>query len=86
MTDSCTNCARLESELASARREIERLNRQVRRLRQVIRMARAACLKWLAQTRAVLSRKSGVPRGMWAFARGAHQVAARLLAILSSGG
>ena len=82
----CLNCARLEIELAAARREIERLRRQVRRLQQVIQMARAACVKWLAQTRTILSKKSGVPRGMWAFARGAHEVAVRLLGILSQGG
>ncbi len=92
MSDSCAGCglqgevARLQAQVAQLQRENERLRRHIERLRRVIRMARAACLKWLEQTREILSQKSGVPRGMWAFARGAHQVAVQLLAILSSGG
>jgi hypothetical protein len=93
VSDACTNCAhlqaqvdRFQAELAAAMREIERLRRKTERLQRVIRLAWAACQKWLAQTDEVLAQKSGVSRGEWAFARGAHEVAKRLLAILSMGG
>lgn len=86
MSDSCQNCAKLAGELARAKREGQELRRAVRRLRRVIALARAACAQWLAQTQGVLSKRSGVPRGTWAFALGAHEVARRMLAILNSGG
>ena len=86
MGEGCSNCAQLESKLAAARREIERLQARIKRLQRVIQLARAACLQWIEQTREVLAQKNGVPRGQWAFAKGAYAVAVRLLAILSSGG
>lgn len=86
MADSCSNCAQLESELASARREIQTLRYKVRRMQRALELARAACRQYMAQAGAVLSQKSGVPKGQWVYARGAWEVAARLAAILSGGG
>ena len=92
MGDGCSSCAslqaqvaRLQAQVARLQRENERLRRHIERLRRVIRMARATCQKWIVQTREVLSQKSGMPRGLWAFARGAHEVARRLLGILNQG-
>ena len=86
VADTCSNCSQLESELATAKREIQTLRYKVRRMQRAIELARAACRQYMAQTQAVLSQKSGVPKGQWVYARGAWEVAARLAAILSSGG
>ena len=82
MCDSCSNCAALEAELARARAEIEALRRTVTRLRAIIARARAACVSLAAQADKVLARRSGVPRGTWAFARGLREAAARVAAFL----
>ena len=102
MSDSrgCANCAaaqaqvaqlqaqlaRLRSEVQRLQRENERLRRQLERLKEAIRRAIETCRFYLQKAGETLRHKSGIPRGQWAYAKGAYTVAARLVQILSQAG
>lgn len=76
--ERCDRCQELERELEKSRRRAERLQRR-------IQAARAACNWWISAAQLVLSRKGGVPRGRWSFARGAHRAASHIAAMLEGG-
>jgi predicted RNase H-like nuclease (RuvC/YqgF family) len=76
--DGCGNCARLEAENAALRQEIVRLKILVNVLRHQLEMIRRYAEEVLNRTRAILSRRSGVEPGRWAYARGADGVAERV--------
>lgn len=85
----CSNCAamaaqvaKLQAELAAARQEIQRLQERVQQLERVIRMARALCQGAKEEFGQVLSQRSGVKRGNWAYAKGGYTVACRILTAL----
>lgn len=80
--NSCTNCAHLQSQLAQARREIATLRRRIARLQRRIQLARQLCHHYIQAAHTVLSQPSGVPRGTWAYAKGAYRVAAHILSVL----
>lgn len=79
---SCSQCAHLEHQVAQLRHENAELRRRVDRLERILSRARSACRNYLAQTGQVLASKSGVPRGIWAYARGGYAVAANLWGVL----
>lgn len=88
----CSNCAALAAQLQAAQQQIAQLQREVQtlrarlqRLQQVLQLARAACLNYLAQVQPVLSKSSGVPRAAWSYCRGVHTVAAHLITLLTGG-
>ena len=78
----CSNCGRLQAQVAQLQRENRHLRQRVERLRQVINVARAMCLHIMADTGEVLSQKSGVPRAVWAFNTASYTVASKLLEAL----
>lgn len=77
----------LLAELAQARRErdearrvAQRLAERVKRLILILRRVRQVCLGLIARARdEALDKKSGVPRGIYAFWRGIHDGAAEVL-------
>jgi len=85
----CSNCAALEAQVAQLQAQVAHLQRENGELRQRLAMllqqiniARAMCLHVIAESGKVLSQKSGVQRAVWAFNRGAHAVASKLLEVL----
>ena len=66
MTD-CHRCAALENELSRTRAEVKRLEGILGAIWQYAKSV-------TDKAGAVLGKRSGVPRGKWAFCRGAHQV------------
>jgi len=80
----CAHCDHLQRQVRELEKRVARLERRVHRLRRRLEWARQVCLWWLQQARKVLSSRSGVPRGIWAFCRGVEQVATSLLFILVS--
>ena len=75
----------MQAQVARLQRENEILRRTLDQIKRSLQVARAACVQYIAQARAVLGNKSGVPRGEWAYARGGNTVAVYLYAILSRG-
>ena len=80
MNDSCQACRTYRAELERYQRKIERLEKQLRQLRQAIEKA---CNWYIQNAQLVLSQRSGVPRGRWAFWRGVYQVGVHVLALLN---
>jgi len=83
MNDSCQACRTYRAELERHQRKIDRLEKQLRQLRQAIKQV---CNWYIQSAQLVLSQRSGVPRGRWAFWRGVYQVAVRVLALLNEVG
>lgn len=83
MSDDCVNCTLLrariellESEIRRLRREVQKLHEVIRRLWKMFRDIVDACQKIMdTMSRQYLSKKSGVERGKWAWAKGMHQAA-----------
>jgi predicted RNase H-like nuclease (RuvC/YqgF family) len=69
------DCAALEAENAALRQEIIRLKILVNVLRKRLEVIRRYAEEVLNRTRPILSQRSGVERGRWAYARGCDQVA-----------
>lgn len=69
MCENCDDLALalddLEVELADARHALETV--------------RGFCAAVTVRSEGILEKRSGVPRGKWAFAKGAHEIAARVL-------
>ena len=81
--NTCNNCANLQAQLDAARREIATLRTRIRQLERIIQTARYLCQTYIAATHPIISRKSGVPRGKWSYAKGVYRVAAHILSTLN---
>jgi predicted nuclease with TOPRIM domain len=79
MIDVCDQCRVLQAENAALRRRVVKLESEIKRLRARLKAIREFCERILEATERILSRRSGVPRGKWAYARGAEGVASRVL-------
>ena len=77
----CDRCEMLERELDDMARKLDQVMRQLEKLKQALERIRAFCGEVVSRSDAILSQPSGVPRGKWAFARGAKEIAARVLAL-----
>lgn len=88
MAEECSGCGlvseihRLEKENQRLRVHIEELQEYTNELEKAIRRMQRALLRiWqyvvkiLNETRPTLSKRSGVPRGIWAYCVGADEVA-----------
>jgi predicted RNase H-like nuclease (RuvC/YqgF family) len=82
MGETCSNCARLEVENAVLRRQIELLRREIKALKRKLETIRRYAEKVRRTAAAILSQRSGVPRGKWSYARGAEGVADGVLKLL----
>lgn len=76
--------AKLRSQIVQLRNRISRLEREIERLKGVIACLRETlkriamfCVRAMKEASKVLSKDSGVPRGQWAFCRGAYEIAER---------
>lgn len=82
MSEECSNCQRLEAknqQLQEHVRQLEeyakKLEKHIERLQEALRRVWQYVIRVLGETRPILSRRSGVPRGNWAYCLGADEVA-----------
>ena len=81
----CSNCARLQAENARLREEIKHLRAIIQELLRTLKRIQDYC-RWILQlTGRILNKRSGVPRGKWAYARGANAVAEKVLSLAQKG-
>lgn len=96
--DGCSQCAAspATAEVAKLRKENAELRERVKCLQKVIKCMRAhikqailvlqELARWLnmilKKTGDILAQPSGVPRGQWSFAKGAHLVAKAVLPVV----
>jgi hypothetical protein len=73
----CARCAALEL-------EVSRLRAENQRLRERLALVRYYCQRMLDKVDPILSRRSGVPRGRWSFARGLYETAAIVKRVIES--
>ena len=80
----CSELARAQRRIRDLEHQVAQMERRIRRLQQIIESARAAAAWWLARAQQVLSRRSGVPFGRWAFMLGAYYAASTIYRLLES--
>lgn len=61
-------------QLEIERLEVERLKNRILKLENTIRELRRYIGQVENETKKILTQKSGIPRGRWAFARGAYKI------------
>jgi regulator of replication initiation timing len=71
----CPNCAKLRLQITFLKAENRRLKAENRQLKKKLVAIRDYAEKVENAANAILSRRSGVPRGKWSFARGADRTA-----------
>ncbi|MBN1139928.1 MAG: hypothetical protein JXM73_25380 [Anaerolineae bacterium] len=75
--NECARCTQAR-ELVEAQRRVRQLERRVEKLKRIRDRALQMCLMLIASADQVLGRKSGVPRGTWAYAKGVKHAAAAI--------
>lgn len=75
MSEQCSSCRRLQAENQQLRDHIRQLEEHVERLHGALHRIWQYVIWVLSETGPVLSRRSGVPRGNWAYCLGADEVA-----------
>lgn len=78
----CPACKIKSVRILSLELRVARLERKVRRLEAMISKVRRYAGGVLHEARKILSQRSGVPRGQWAFVKGAASVAKNVLRIV----
>jgi len=73
---SCNDCQRLQM-------ENDILRRQVLKLERIINQVLFYCNNIYNQTNYILSHKSGIPRGQWAYSKGAGKISKKVIEIIS---
>jgi hypothetical protein len=74
----CDQCQALAAENAALQGEVKRLQQENKRLRARLKVIR----DFVERVLNILSQRSGVPRGKWAYTRGADAVASRVLGMM----
>lgn len=73
---TCNNCQQLQA-------ENDILRRRILKLEQLLTQALYYCTTVKNQANYILSHKSGISRGQWAYSRGAGKIATKVIDLLS---
>jgi len=73
-----THIRRLEKYIRKLEEHIKKLERIIRRLQEALQRIWRYVIKVLNETRPILAKRGGVPRGNWAYLLGADEVAGKV--------